>query len=635
MCGVVGWIAPNAESNISVDVLKTMTRTLIHRGPDGEGYFCDGRVALGHRRLSIIDIEGGNQPLSDGSVTISYNGEIYNFKTLRDELRALGYTFSTQCDSEVLVHGWKAWKEDLVHKLRGMFAFIVYDADASMVFVARDRLGIKPLHWTKTHDGNVLFASEIKALLAHPSINKKLNLEAVEDFLSLGYVADPKTIFEGIMKLPPGHYARISLDNSNDTQVTPVCYWQLTDYLDEKDEDDETRDTFKAKLQDAVNVRMIADVPLGGFLSGGIDSSVITALMQRESQEPVKTFSIGFDLYQYDESFFADKVAKSLGFDHLNTNVSVSDLTLIDKLVEIYDEPFADNSAIPTYILSKVTAEHVKVVLSGDGADELLYGYRNYKMIWMENAVRRVLPESWRRVLFGGLAKCYPRFNNAPKVFRAKTTLEALAGSAVKSYHNAISITPQYVLQRIYSTKFRTMLNGYTSLRMFEKIIEKVKFKDPLKTIQLIDFMTYLPGGILTKVDRASMKNSLEVRVPFLDHHLVQWSLGLRPSVNLSVRKVKRLLIDACASVVPEFVLKREKMGFSAPIDEWLRQIPERTIEARLLNRNLCNTKLFNKEGIQQLIREHHARKCDHGMTLWSLLVLNAFLEKHFKVENK
>lgn len=634
MCGVVGWISPSAETCINSDVLEAMTRTLIHRGPDGEGYFCDGRVGLGHRRLSIIDIEGGNQPLSDGSVTISYNGEIYNFKILRDELTALGYVFSTQCDSEVLVHGWKAWKEDLVHKLRGMFAFIIYDAEASRVFVARDRLGIKPLHWTKTHDGHVLFASEIKALLAHPSVSKKLNAEAIEDFLSLGYVADPKTIFNGISKLPPGHYASISLDSSSDTELTPVCYWQLTNYLGENDEDEGTLDAFKDKLQDAVNARMISDVPLGGFLSGGIDSSVITALMQRNSQEPIKTFSIGFDLYQYDESYFAGKVAASLGFDHLNTNVSVSDLTLIDKLVEIYDEPFADNSAIPTYILSKVTSEHVKVVLSGDGADELLYGYRNYKMIWMENIVRRVLPESWRRIFFGGLAKCYPRFNNAPKMFRAKTTLEALAGSAVKSYHNAISITPQYVLKRIYSSKFRAMLNGYTSLSMFEKIVEKVKFKDPLKTIQLIDFKTYLPGGILTKVDRASMKNSLEVRVPFLDHHLVQWSLGLRPSVNLSVRKVKRLLIDACASVVPDFVLKREKMGFSAPIDEWLRQIPARNIESRLLNKNLQETGLFNIEDIQQLIQEHHARKYDHGMTLWSLLVLNAFLEKHFKVEN-
>lgn len=633
MCGVVAWVRQPSEHEIDESILRSMTESLHHRGPDGEGYYTLKNVGLGHKRLSILDVENGAQPIVRNNIALSYNGEIYNFKTLREELEALGYVFETQCDSEVLLHGWLAWKNQLVTKLRGMFAFVIHDANDNVLYIARDRLGIKPLHWSITKQGDLLVASELKGVLAHPSITKTLNHNAVEDFFSLGYVADPKTIFAGIFKLPPAHHAVIKLEGQDihSLSVNPECYWNIEDFVsDEKPDERAITAEFEALTEDAIKVRMLADVPLGSFLSGGVDSSVISAVMQKHSKQPINTFSIGFDLSQYDESFYAKEVADSLGFKHVNTNVSINDLTYLDTLIDIYDEPFADNSAIPTFILSGVAAEHVKVILSGDGADELLYGYRNHKMLWVEEKIRRLMPTKLRQAVFGSLAKCYPNLNKAPKFLRGKTTLTALAGSAIASYHNAISITHQDHLARIYSSQFKTALSGYTSLTMFEDIAKTSKSSDSLKAIQLVDFKTYLAGDILTKVDRASMKNSLEVRVPYLDHYLVEKVLAVSPSLNLSWDGAKRLLYKAFDKLLPEIVTKRSKMGFSAPIDEWLRQIPTQSLQNKLTGGALNSTGLFDEAGIKALLQEHHDRKFDHGMTIWSLLIFNAFLNKHF-----
>jgi asparagine synthase (glutamine-hydrolysing) len=631
MCGIVCWARANGKAHSDVALFKQMTRVLNHRGPDGEGFYVDDSIALGHKRLAIVDIDNGHQPMVNNSIVVSYNGEIYNFRELRSELEEQGFLFETDCDTEVLIHGWSQWGNNLVTKLQGMFAFVIWDASIQNLFIARDRLGIKPLYWAITDDGDLLVASELKALTLHPQLNTALCEEAVEDFFSLGYVIEPKSIYKSVKKVSAGHFISANINQIHDLKEKP--YWRLEDYLSsEKSDANSLKDEFKTLLNDSVRMKMVADVQVGVFLSGGVDSSVIVANMTKHSTQPVKTSSIGFDLSAYDESYYAKKVAKYYRCDHVTTSVSVKDLSLVDKIVDIYDEPFADNSAIPTYILSQATNQYVKVALSGDGADELLFGYRNHQMFLFEERLRKIIPKFVRTTLLSGIAKYYPQSRFIPQLFRVKTTFEGLSNDKIDGYHNAISITSQRVLQTIYSYKFKQMLKKYSSLNVFKKLAKEVEEQEPLKQVQFIDFKTYLPGCILTKVDRASMANSLEVRVPFLDHKLVEWGLGISPSVNLSVRTGKKLMAKAFANKVPAFILNRKKMGFTSPLDEWFRQIPLETLEARVLSEHLLSTPYFDVQGIQNILLEHHERKHNHGLTIWSLVIFESFLRKQ-KVE--
>jgi asparagine synthase (glutamine-hydrolysing) len=631
MCGIVCWARASGKVHSDVTLLKKMTRTLNHRGPDGEGFHIDESIALGHKRLSIVDVANGQQPMVKKNIAVTYNGEIYNFRELRAELEEQGFSFETNCDTEVLIHGWSHWGKELVTKLRGMFAFVIWDASTQNLFIARDRFGIKPLYYALTDDGDLLIASELKALNLHPHLNTDLCEEAIEDFFSLGYVVEPKSIYKSVKKVSAGHFISVNINQINDLSEQP--YWRLQDYLSSKNKDvNSLKYEFQSLLDESVKMRMIADVQVGAFLSGGVDSTVIVASMARHSQQPVKTSSIGFDLSAYDESYYADKVAKYYHCDHVTTSVSVNDLSLVDKMVDIYDEPFADNSAIPTYILSQATNKYVKVALSGDGADELLFGYRNHQMFLFEEFLRKVIPAFIRKTVLSGIAKYYPQSRFIPKFLRVKTTFEGLSNDRIDGYHNAISITSQKALQSIYSCKFKQMLNKYSSLNLFKKLVKEVENQEPLKQVQYIDFKTYLPGCILTKVDRASMANSLEVRVPFLDHKLVEWGLGISPSVNLSMRTGKKLMAKAFANKVPAFILNRKKMGFTSPLDEWFRQIPLETLEARVLSEHLLSTPYFDVQGIQNILLEHHERKNNHGLTIWSLVIFESFLRKQ-KVE--
>jgi asparagine synthase (glutamine-hydrolysing) len=627
MCGIVCWAKANGKNHCDLPLLKKMTRVLNHRGPDGEGFHIDESVALGHTRLSIVDIANGHQPMVTNTMAVTYNGEIYNFRELRAELEEQGFSFQTNCDTEVLIHGWSYWGHDLVTKLRGMFAFVIWDATTQNLFVARDRLGIKPLYWSITDDGDLIIASELKALTLHPKLNADLCEEAIEDFFSVGYVIEPKSIYKSVKKLSAGHFISVNINKIDDLLEQP--YWRLQDYLSSEQTDvDSLKVEFQTLLNESVRIRMLADVQVGAFLSGGVDSTVIVANMAKHSQQSVKTSSIGFDLSAYDESYYAEKVAKYYQCDHVTTSVSVNDLSLVDKIVDIYDEPFADNSAIPTFILSQATKKYVKVALSGDGADELLFGYRNHQMFLFEERLRKVIPGFIRKTVLSGIAKYYPQSRFIPKLFRVKTTFEGLSNDRIDGYHNAISITSQKALQSIYSCKFQKMLNQYSSLHLFRKLAKEVENQDPLKQVQYIDFKTYLPGCILTKVDRASMANSLEVRVPFLDHKLVEWGLGISSSVNLSVRTGKKLMAKVFVNLVPAFILNRKKMGFTSPLDEWFRQIPLETLEARVLSEHLLSTAYFDVQGIQNILLEHHERKNNHGLTIWSLVIFESFLRK-------
>jgi asparagine synthase (glutamine-hydrolysing) len=485
MCGIVCWAKANGKVHSDLPLLKKITRALNHRGPDGEGFHIDGSVALGHTRLSIIDIANGQQPMVKNTIAVTYNGEIYNFRELRTELEAVGYSFSTNCDTEVLIHGWSHWGDTLVSKLRGMFAFVIWDAATQNIFIARDRFGIKPLYWTITDDGDLLIASELKALKLHPKLNADLCEEAIEDYFSLGYVIEPKSIYKSVKKLSAGHFISVNIKNIQDLSEQP--YWRLQDYLSSEQKDvDSLKNEFQTLLNESVRIRMVADVQVGAFLSGGVDSTVIVANMAKHSQQPVKTSSIGFDLSAYDESYYADKVAKYYHCDHVTTSVSVNDLSLVDKMVDIYDEPFADNSAIPTYILSQATNKYVKVALSGDGADELLFGYRNHQMFLFEECLRKVIPTVIRKTVLSGIAKYYPQSRFIPKFLRVKTTFEGLSNDRIDGYHNAISITSQKALQSIYSYKFKQMLNKYSSLNLFKKLAKEVENQEPLKQVQLI-----------------------------------------------------------------------------------------------------------------------------------------------------
>jgi asparagine synthase (glutamine-hydrolysing) len=629
MCGVSAIYEFDRLSFSSQQILDSMNASQHHRGPDGQGVYIDDYVGLGHTRLAVIDIDSGQQPLVDAteSVVVTYNGEIYNFKELTCELKALGYRFNTDSDTEVIVNAWLAWNSKCVDKFDGMFAFVLWDRSSKVLFAARDRLGIKPLHWAISENNRLVFSSELKAIKCFANVTLAVNEQAIEDFLTLGYVIEPKSIYKNIHKLQPGHFILI---DENSSQVAPVCYWDLKDYVS-ADTKSSNGEELLQLINKSVQQRMVADVPLGAFLSGGLDSTAIVSLMSEQSSSSINTCSIGFDLSQYDESNFAEFVAKQYKTEHSTTNVSVNDLSLVDLLVDIFDEPFADNSAIPTFILSKSAREKVKVALSGDGSDELFFGYRNYQMLNLEEKIRGVIPAAIRGPIFSFLAKIYPQMNNAPRFLRAKSTLTALSKDSVTSHHNSMSLADKETIEALYSVDFKSKLQNYTSLASFQALADDVKENTALKQVQYIDLKTYLPSDILTKVDRASMASSLEVRVPFLDHHIVEHALAMTPTLNLKNKRVKVTLADAFKHIIPKFILDRPKMGFTSPLDEWIRQISIESLEKRILSEHLLSQKIFNLVHLKQLLADHHQRKRNNGVLIWAILILESFFRKNNK----
>lgn len=624
MCGITGCMTHNG-SNVDEPLLRQMTDAINHRGPDGDGYFFGGDVALGHKRLSIIDIAGGLQPMySPGKeFVLSYNGEIYNFHSLRRELESLGHKFSTHSDTEVLMTSYMEWGEACVDRLRGMFAFAIWDGPKRKLFLARDRLGIKPIYYTFLPNGDFYFASELKSLLCISSMPRKLRVDALEDYLTLGYVPDPKSIIDGVHKLPPA--TTLSLEKG---QRSPrlTCYWQpgigMAGLTVSRQED------LLARLEDAVKMRMIADVPLGAFLSGGVDSSAIVGLMSRLGTSPVETCAIGSEDPAYDESGYAQLVA-----DHFNTShrwrlVSATDRTLIDRIVDVYDEPFADPSALPTYRVCGLAREKVKVALSGDGGDELFAGYRRHRFHMAEESLRSMMPMFVRRAVFGPLSVIYPKLDRAPQFMRAKSTFEALARTSAQAYCQSVSRTPDRDRKRWHSRKMRKLLAGYHPHDRFTELAEEVKGADPLSLIQYIDLKTYLPGDILTKVDRASMANSLEVRVPILDHKFVEWGLRVPPRERIVEGEGKSVFRRALRGFLPDATLDRVKKGFDVPTISWLRnELADDTMslgESEIFG----DSGLFNMFGIQQMAEEHVIGARDHHTSLWALIMLERSMKK-------
>lgn len=626
MCGLAGIVSADRGLRVSADRLKKMCDAIAHRGPDGEGFFFDGGVGLGHRRLSIVDLELGQQPMIDDErgVALVYNGEVYNYKEIRDELQQLGHRFRTNCDTEVVLQAWSAWGRDCVSRLRGMFAFAIWDSRHQQLFLARDRLGIKPMYYAKLDDGSLVFGSELKALLPIPGLSRSLDYEAIEDYFNYGYVPDPKCILRRVRKLPAGH--TLLLDRTAG-RTSVVEYWDPVFSEPAQHSDEEYFEQLRVRLDDAVAVRLMADVPLGAFLSGGVDSSSVVASMTSSSASRVKTYSISFGDKDFDETPFSDMVAAQLGTEHTNQQVSLGDKALIDELAWVYDEPFADNSALPTYRLCEMASQHVKVALSGDGGDEVFAGYTWHFSHQRKEFLRRAIAWPALRRLIGRLGNAYPKLNSAPRVLRLKSLLQSMGMDSARSFFQSAAITRHNSNTDVFSGQFRSQLQGYTALDALKQFADKAP-DDVVAFAQYIDLKLYLCSDILVKVDRASMAHSLEVRVPVLDHLLIEWAGSLPAALKIRQGEGKYLLKKAMEPRLPEEILYRRKRGFDVPLADWFRKsLIDRL--PRLIQDGPClDLGVFDADRIRDIVAAQQCGKADHSEFLWSVIMFDASIRR-------
>jgi asparagine synthase (glutamine-hydrolysing) len=652
MCGLAGIYNRNGGP-VDLNLLIRMTRTLIHRGPDEEGYFINtrrpgsgkawkrggleagtpplrgcidggkGNVGMGHRRLSIIDLSTGQQPLSneDGTVWVTFNGEIYNFQEIAKVLEAKGHVFRTRSDTEVIVHAWEEWEEEAVQYFRGMFAIAVWDERQRKLWLVRDRVGKKPLYYVED-EKRFIFGSEIKAILEHPGISHELDLTSLSDYLSLLYVPSPKTIFNSIRKLPAAHYAIVTKASFEVRQ-----YWDLPFHPHHDLAEPQVIDDLLGIFEEATRLRMISDVPLGAFLSGGIDSSSVVAMMADNSNGPVKTNSISFSVAKYNEIEHARKVAELFDTDHHEFNVTPDAIPVIEELAWHYDEPFADSSAIPTYYVSKTARNHVTVSLSGDGGDENFAGYRRYYFDVRENVVRNLVPASLRKPFFAGLGKLYPKADYLPQIFRGKAFISNVARDAVDAYFFSVSAFYEDQKAEILNPGVIQSLGGYRTLDLFYDIYEKAPAEDHLSKIQYLDIKTYLCEDILTKVDRASMAVSLEVRCPLLDHIFMEYVARIPSNLKLVGTNGKHIFKKALERYLPSDIINRRKMGFGVPILEWLRKDLKGYAEGLVLDGEA--TQLFlRSQNLEKMWSEHQKGYRNWATELWIVMMLNLWYKK-------
>jgi asparagine synthase (glutamine-hydrolysing) len=625
MCGISGIFDGYGRHEIDRRLLERMNSSLYHRGPDAGGLHLEPGLGLAHRRLSIIDLSTGQQPLynEDGSVVVVFNGEIYNFQELAKELAACGHVFRTHSDTEVIVHGWEQWGEACVLRFRGMFAFALWDLNRETLFLARDRLGVKPLYYAPLPGGAWIFGSELKALLVHPGLPRVIDPMAVEDYFAYGYVPEPRTIFKGVLKISPG--CTLTLKRGHPAPQ-PVEYWDVPFKGATAPTEQAATEELIFRLRESVKLRLISDVPLGAFLSGGVDSSAVVAMMAGLAAEPVVTCSISFGDVAFNESAYAQVVAERYRTRHHVEQVDPNDFSLVDRLATMYDEPYADSSAIPTYRVCELARKSVTVALSGDGGDESFGGYSRYRWHIDEERVRSLLPRQLRRPLFGLLGWLYPKADCAPRVFRAKSTLEALARDSLEAYFHSVSFLQSGMRRDLFSERFRSELQGYTAVEVLKRHAARAPSDHPLSLIQYLDFKTYLVGDINTKVDRASMAHSLEVREPLMDHPLVEWLSSLPPGFKLRNREGKYLLKKALAPYLPAEILYRPKMGFAVPLARWFRGPLKQQVRDAVLGPVLAETGWFNANYLHRLVEDHQAGLRDYSVSLWTLLMFESFL---------
>jgi asparagine synthase (glutamine-hydrolysing) len=630
MCGIVGIFDTRGARAIDPALLKRMNETQHHRGPDEGDIYTEPGVGFGHRRLSVIDLASGQQPMFNaaGDVGVVFNGEIYNYRELTAELEKLGYEFRTKSDTEAVVHAWEAWGEQCVQRLRGMFAIAVWDRKKQVMFMARDHMGVKPFFYALLPDGMFIFGSELKSLRAHPGLPREIDVRAVEDYFAYGYVPEPKTIYVGARKLAPGFCLTVRVGQP---VPEPKRFWDVPFKQHENMTEADAAGELAVRVREAVQSQLKADVPLGAFLSGGVDSSAVVAMMAGLTKEPVNTCSIAFRDKAFDESEYAEQVARQYQTNHHTETVDTDDYALLDTLAGLYDEPYADSSAIPTYRVCQLARQRVTVALSGDGGDENLAGYRRYRLTMAEDAVRSKIPPSVRRGVFGPLGRYYPKADWAPRVFRAKTTFESLARDLVEGYFHGVSIMSDAMRARLFSDSFRQRLQGYRALDVMRGHAANAPTDDSLSLIQYLDMKTYLPGDILTKVDRASMAHALEVRVPLLDHQLVEWISGLSSSIKLKNGEGKYIFKKSMERYLPHDILYRKKQGFAVPLAAWFRGPLRQRVRDSLLGPNLAATGIFNTAFLAEIVEQHESGRRDYSAPIWTVLMFEAFLRKEME----
>ena len=620
MCGICGIFETEPSGQVTQDFVRRMTNTILHRGPDDEGIYTAPGIGLGFRRLSIIDVAGGHQPISneDGSIWVMLNGEIYNYTELREDLLSRGHTFVTRSDTESIVHLYEEYGEDCFRRLRGMFAISLWDSRTRKLLLARDRVGKKPLFYS-WNGKRILFGSELKCLLAADGIPRTVDTQALTDYFSFGYIPAPKTIYRDVRKLMPGHYLVAS-----EKDVRETCYWDISFGATEERPEEEWCQAIKQALCEATRIRLMSDVPLGAFLSGGVDSSAIVALMSRLMNRSVTTCSISFQEAEYNEAEYARAIADKFHTDHHEQTVQPQALEVLDKLVWHYDEPFADSSAIPTYYVSWVARQNVTVALGGDGGDENFAGYRRYYFDRMENQLRGYVPASLRRAVFGPLGRYYPPLAWAPRVFRGKATFQSLSRSPLEGYFNSISYFRPDEKKKLLSPDFSSNLNGYDSMGVLQHYYDRSGSDDLLSRIQYVDIKTYLTDDILAKVDRASMAVSLEVRAPLLDHRLMELAAAIPSQLKLRARTGKYIFKKAMADVLPQDILDRRKQGFAIPLDRWFRQeLKDVAWEAIFKH----DDGILNKAYLKKIWDEHQRKTFDRSAHLWAVLMYRKWRE--------
>jgi asparagine synthase (glutamine-hydrolysing) len=614
MCGICGIFEYERREPWPGELIEQMNQTIIHRGPDDGGVYHGAGVAFGFRRLSIIDVAGGHQPISNenGTLWVMLNGEIYNYPELRRELEAKGHRFATRSDTETIVHLYEECGEQCFAKLRGMFAIALWDAPNRRLLLARDRIGKKPLFYAADQRG-IVFGSELKALLAAGRIPKEIDAHGLCDYFSLGYIPAPKTIYRAIRKVRPGHYLVAERGRCRE-----ACYWDISFAETDNCSEEEWCECIRQGLCEATRIRLMSDVPLGAFLSGGVDSSAVVANMSKLMNQPVTTCSIGFDEREYDEADYARIIARQFSTDHHEQIVRPDATAIVDRLAWHFDEPFADSSAIPTYYVSSVARQHVTVALGGDGGDENFAGYRRYVFDQIENGLRGFAPLGLRRAIFGPLGRLYPPLAWAPRLFRAKATFQSLARTPLEGYFNSISIFRPTEKAQIFTSEFRAALAGYDSIDVLREHYDRAGTDDPLSRIQYVDIKTYLPDDILTKVDRASMAVSLEVRAPILDHRFMELVARVPSSLKLRGRETKYIFKKALSPTLPEEVLYRRKQGFAIPLDRWFRgQLRETAYDAIFDS----SDEILDRTFLHKIWDQHQKKIYDRSAHLWAVLM--------------
>jgi len=629
MCGITGAVWSEAAKAVGEDTLRRMVDVLRHRGPDEDGTYTSELkvrqgsgtapgVALGFRRLAIIDVAGGHQPLGneDGSVWVVFNGEIYNYRDLRRRLEGTGHRFRTNSDTETIVHLYEDEGAEMLSHLNGMFALAVWDARKRQLLLARDRLGQKPLVY-RLEPGRLLFASELKSLLEVPDLPRRIDPQAVDAYLTYQYVPHPGTIFQGISKLPPAHYAVY-----RDGRLEVRSYWEPDFRLEEDRPPGQYAGQLRELLSSSVRLRLQSEVPLGAFLSGGIDSTIIVGLMQRLSRQPVRTFSIGFPVREYDETRYAAIAAAEFGTIHEEFRVEPDAVDVLPKLVWHYDEPFADSSAIPTWYVSQLTRQHVTVALSGDGGDELFAGYPRYRAVWLAGLLDG-LPRGGRRVLAGGYWQRMPASPRQKSLRRRwKRFVEVLGHPPQRRYLEWIAIFNETRRAELYSDGFLASLPDADPLEFLTRAFARSPGRDAVTSTSLTDLVTYLPCDLMTKVDIASMAHGLECRQPFLDHRVVELALQMPIGEKFRCGAGKRILREAFADLLPAEVRRRRKMGFGVPLDHWFRGPLAGFAQEVLSDRRTVDRGFFRPEATARLLEDHVSGRFDHSYRLWALLVL-------------